>query len=182
MALWNDSSCLCITLTYRKQRIRKCNLRICISQWELIRLGNNRVDTFYRVPNPEFLDVLFAESEYGVPWMKKSSMGAGLIDDFICNILFVPFFLYHFGHCILSVPFRPVPFCPRTMLTVLSHLSVISMPPFLAQSMQSVLWYLSVYCWWFNKRFKSIQNLFAAHPHTKTSFKSYFWLLVYTCK
>src|SRR6218665_2697790 len=57
-------------------------------------------------------------------------MGAGLIDDFIRNILFVPFCpchfvhtilsnailsLYHFVHTILSVPFCPLPFCPRTL-------------------------------------------------------------------
>src|SRR6218665_1856509 len=56
-------------------------------------------------------------------------MRAGLIDDFIRNILFVPFCpyhfvhailsntilsVYHFVHTILSVPFCPLPFCPRT--------------------------------------------------------------------
>src|SRR6218665_1102948 len=62
--------------------------------------------------------------------MKKSlSMGAGLIDHFIRNILSVPFCpyhfvhtifsntilsIYHFVHTILSVPFCPLPFCPRT--------------------------------------------------------------------
>src|SRR6218665_1205446 len=62
--------------------------------------------------------------------MKKSvSMGAGLIDDFIRNILSVPFCpyhfvhtilsatilsVYHFVHTILSVPFCLLPFCPRT--------------------------------------------------------------------
>src|SRR6218665_418963 len=63
--------------------------------------------------------------------MKKIilSMGAGLIDDFIRNILSVPFCpchfvhtilsnailsVYHFVHTILSVPFCPLPYCPRT--------------------------------------------------------------------
>src|SRR6218665_1475192 len=63
--------------------------------------------------------------------MKKIilSMVAGLIDDFICDILSVPFCpfhfvhtilsntilsVYHFAHTILSVPFCPLPFCPRT--------------------------------------------------------------------
>src|SRR6218665_1960737 len=56
-------------------------------------------------------------------------MRAGLIDDFIRNILSVPFCpchfvhtilsntilpVYHFVHTILSVPFCPLPFCPRT--------------------------------------------------------------------
>ena len=65
------------------------------------------------------------------------SMGAGLIDDFIRDILSVPFCpfhflhtilsntilsLYHFVHTILSVPFCPIPFCPYTILsnTILS--------------------------------------------------------------
>src|SRR6218665_3706617 len=58
------------------------------------------------------------------------SMGAGLIDDFIRNMLSVPFCpchfvhtilsnailsVYHFVHTILSVPFCPLPFCPRTL-------------------------------------------------------------------
>src|SRR6218665_1227840 len=57
------------------------------------------------------------------------SMGAGLIDNFIRNILSVPFCpyyfvhtilsntilsAYHFVHTILSVPFCPIPFCPVT--------------------------------------------------------------------
>src|SRR6218665_3747589 len=57
-------------------------------------------------------------------------MRAGLIDDFIRNILSVPFCpchfvhailsntilpVYHFVHTILSVPFCPLPFCPRTL-------------------------------------------------------------------
>src|SRR6218665_1296642 len=57
-------------------------------------------------------------------------MGAGLIDDFIRDILCVPFCPYHFVHTILShtilsvyhfvrtilsVPFCPVPFCPVTL-------------------------------------------------------------------
>src|SRR6218665_2674463 len=56
-------------------------------------------------------------------------MGAGLIHDFIRNILLVLFCpyhfvlailsntilsVYHFVHTILSVPFCPLPFCPRT--------------------------------------------------------------------
>src|SRR6218665_3585901 len=59
-------------------------------------------------------------------------MGAGLIDDFIHNILSVPFCpchfvhtilsnailsVYYFVHTILSVPFCPLPFCPRTLAT-----------------------------------------------------------------
>src|SRR6218665_2090878 len=72
-------------------------------------------------------------------------MRAGLIDDFIRNILSVPFCpyhfvhailsntilpVYHFVHTILSVPFCPLPFCPRTVLFLCSshitqhHLSV----------------------------------------------------------
>src|SRR6218665_1504578 len=58
------------------------------------------------------------------------SMGAGLIDDFIRNILALPFCpyhcvhtilshtilsVYHFVQTILSVPFCPLPFCPVTM-------------------------------------------------------------------
>src|SRR6218665_3688416 len=57
------------------------------------------------------------------------SMGAGLIDDFIRNILSIPFCpchfvrtilsntilsVYHFVRAILSVPFCPLPFCPVT--------------------------------------------------------------------
>src|SRR6218665_514782 len=57
------------------------------------------------------------------------SMGVGLIDDFIRNILSIPFCpchfvhtilsnailsIYHFVHTILSVPYCPMPFCPRT--------------------------------------------------------------------
>src|SRR6218665_632689 len=60
------------------------------------------------------------------------SMGAGLIDDFIRNILAIPLCpyhfvhtilsntilsVYHFVHTILSVPFCPLPFCPRTYRT-----------------------------------------------------------------
>src|SRR6218665_4107330 len=56
-------------------------------------------------------------------------MRAGLIGDFIRNSLSVPFgpchfvhailsntilSVYHFVHTILSVPFCPLPFCPRT--------------------------------------------------------------------
>src|SRR6218665_74688 len=56
-------------------------------------------------------------------------MRAGLIDDFVRNSLPVPFCpchfvhailsntilsVYHFVHTILSVPFCPLPFCPRT--------------------------------------------------------------------
>ena len=46
-------------------------------------------------------------------------MRAGLIGDFIRNILSLPFcpchfVQYHFVHTILSVPFCPLPFCPRT--------------------------------------------------------------------
>src|SRR6218665_2524822 len=63
------------------------------------------------------------------------SMGAGLIDDFIGNILSVPFCpchfihtilsnailsVYHFVRTILSVPFCPLPFCPRTDLALQS--------------------------------------------------------------
>src|SRR6218665_106094 len=59
------------------------------------------------------------------------SMGAGLIDDYIRNILAIPFCPYHFVHTILSntilsvyhfvrilflsVPFCTLPFCPRTV-------------------------------------------------------------------
>src|SRR6218665_945893 len=61
-------------------------------------------------------------------------MGAGLIDDFTRNNLFIPFCpyhfvhtilsntilsVYHFVHTILSVPFCPLPFCPRTVCTSL---------------------------------------------------------------
>src|SRR6218665_2540171 len=57
------------------------------------------------------------------------SMGARLIDDFTRKISSVPFCpyhfvrtilsntilsVYHFVHTILSVPFCPLPFCPRT--------------------------------------------------------------------
>src|SRR6218665_557498 len=47
-------------------------------------------------------------------------MRAGLIDDFIRNILSVPFCpsilsVYHFVHTILSVSFCQLPFCPRTL-------------------------------------------------------------------
>src|SRR6218665_2780914 len=60
-------------------------------------------------------------------------MGAELIDDFIRNILSVPFCPCHFVHTILSntifsaypivhtilsVPFCPLPFCPRTSLSL----------------------------------------------------------------
>ena len=37
---------------------------------------------------------------------------AGLIDDFICNILSIPFCSYHFVHAILSNTILSVPFCP----------------------------------------------------------------------
>ena len=40
------------------------------------------------------------------------SMGTGLIDDFIRNILSVPFCPYHFVHTILSDTILSVPFCP----------------------------------------------------------------------
>src|SRR6218665_1185173 len=62
--------------------------------------------------------------------MKKIilSMGAGLIDDFIRNILSAPFCPCHFVHTIFSnaifvrIPFYPytilsIPFCPRTFST-----------------------------------------------------------------
>src|SRR6218665_2979023 len=40
-------------------------------------------------------------------------MGAGLIDDFIGNILSVPFYPYHFVQChFVRIPFCPIPFCP----------------------------------------------------------------------
>src|SRR6218665_1254196 len=45
-------------------------------------------------------------------------MRAGLIDDFIRNILSVPFCPYHFVHTILSMPFCPIPFCPYTILSI----------------------------------------------------------------
>src|SRR6218665_445401 len=65
-------------------------------------------------------------------------MGAGLIDDFIRNILSIPFCpchfvhtilsnailsVYHYVHTILSVPFCPLPFCPRTASKQCSWLS-----------------------------------------------------------
>src|SRR6218665_649625 len=53
------------------------------------------------------------------------SMGAGLIDDFICRILVIPFCPYHFvQYHFVPIPFCPyhfvryilsVPFCPRTV-------------------------------------------------------------------
>src|SRR6218665_117548 len=66
-------------------------------------------------------------------------MGVGLIDDYIRNILAIPFCpyhfvhtilsntnlsVYHFVHTILSVPFCPLPFCPRTSFHALSHSGV----------------------------------------------------------
>ena len=67
-------------------------------------------------------------------------MRAGLIDDFIRNILSIPFCpyhfvhailsntilsVYHFVHTILSVPFCPLPFCPRTgLVSVLAIIQV----------------------------------------------------------
>src|SRR6218665_3156827 len=45
------------------------------------------------------------------------SIGSRLIDDFIRNVLAIPFCPYHFVHTILSIPFCPytilsIPFCP----------------------------------------------------------------------
>ena len=43
------------------------------------------------------------------------SMGAGLIDDFIRDILSVPFCPYHFVHTILHIPFCPYHFIHTTL-------------------------------------------------------------------
>ena len=63
-------------------------------------------------------------------------MGAGLIVDFIPDILSVPFCPYHFVYTILSntilsvyhlsVPFCPLPFCPRTLLELNNYYILVS--------------------------------------------------------
>jgi len=72
------------------------------------------------------------------------SMGAGLIYDFIRNILAIPFCPYHFVHTILSntilsvyhfvhtilyVPFCPLPFCPRTDIIIFHDQSTTPLRP-----------------------------------------------------
>src|SRR6218665_2169261 len=49
-------------------------------------------------------------------------MGVGLVVDFIHNILTV----YHFVHTILSVPFCPLPFCPRTSSSINSSIFIFT--------------------------------------------------------